>query len=50
ESKFIEVIKVSLMASLNGYSPQIAIEFGRKVIYSTERPGFLELEEYVKRK
>ena len=50
ESKFIEVIKVSLMASLNGYSPQIAIEFGRKVIYSSERPGFLELEEYVKRK
>jgi len=50
EAKFIEVIKVSLMASLNGYSPQIAVEFGRKVIYSTERPGFLELEEYVKRK
>lgn len=50
ESKFIEVIKVSLLASLNGYSPQVAIEFGRKVIYSSERPGFLELEEYVKRK
>lgn len=50
ESKFIEVIKVSLLASLNGYSPLVAIEFGRKVIYSNERPGFLELEEYVKRK
>ncbi len=50
ESKFIEVIKVSLLASLNGYSPQVAIEFGRKVIYSTERPGFLELEEFVKNK
>ena len=50
ESKFIEVIKVSLLASLNGYSPQIAIEFGRKVIFSSERPTFLELEEYVKRK
>ena len=50
ESKFIEVIKVSLLASLNGYSPQIAVEFGRKVIFSSERPTFLELEEYVKRK
>jgi len=50
ESKFIEVIKVSLLASLNGYSPQVAIEFGRKVIFSSERPAFLELEDYVKRK
>jgi len=50
EAKFIEVIKVSLLASLNGYSPQVAIEFGRKVIFSSERPSFLELENYVKRK
>ncbi|MDH5229650.1 MAG: flagellar motor stator protein MotA, partial [Gammaproteobacteria bacterium] len=50
EGKFIEVIKVSLLASLNGYSPQVAIEFGRKVIFPSERPKFLELEDYVKRK
>ena len=50
EAKFIEVIKVSLLASLNGYSPQVAVEFGRKVIFSSERPNFLELEDYVKRK
>ncbi|MDH5694103.1 MAG: flagellar motor stator protein MotA [Gammaproteobacteria bacterium] len=50
EAKFIEVIKVSLLASLNGYSPQVAVEFGRKVIFESERPGFLELEDYVKRK
>jgi len=50
ESKFIEVIKVALLASLNGYSPQVAIEFGRKVIFSSERPTFMELEDYVKRK
>ncbi len=49
ETKFIEVIKVSLLASLNGYSPQVAVEFGRKVIFSSERPNFLELEAYVKR-
>jgi len=50
ESKYIEVIKVSLLASLNGYSPQVAVEFGRKVIYSSERPNFMELEDFVKRK
>lgn len=50
ESKFLEVIKVSLLASLNGYSPQVAVEFGRKVVYGSERPTFLELEDFVKRK
>ena len=39
---------VTLLASLNGYAPPIAVEFGRKVLYSTERPGFTELEEHVK--
>jgi chemotaxis protein MotA len=47
-SKVFECIKVTLLASLNGYAPQVAVEFGRKVLYSTERPTFLELEEHVK--
>ncbi|MCX7185139.1 MAG: flagellar motor stator protein MotA [Nitrosospira sp.] len=47
-SKLLECIKVTLLASLNGYSPALAVEFGRKVLYSTERPSFLELEEHVK--
>ncbi len=50
ESKFLEVAKVALLASLNGYSPQVAVEFGRKVVFASERPSFLELEEYVKQK
>ena len=37
-------------AYLNGYAPQVAVEFGRKVLYSADRPGFLELEEHVKQK
>ena len=48
EAKFFECIKVCLLASVNGYSPQIAVEFGRKSMYSTDRPSFLELEEHVK--
>jgi chemotaxis protein MotA len=47
-SKVYDCIKVTLLASLNGYAPQVAVEFGRKVLYSTDRPGFLELEEHVK--
>ncbi|QLI80078.1 flagellar motor stator protein MotA [Chitinibacter fontanus] len=41
-------IKVTLLASLNGYAPQVAVEFGRKALSSTERPSFKELEEFVK--
>jgi len=48
ESKFHECVKVCILATLNGYTPQVAVEFGRKVLYSTERPGFLELEEHIK--
>lgn len=50
EAKFYQCIKVCLMAAVNGYSPQVAIEFGRKVMYSTIRPSFSELEEHVKNK
>ncbi len=50
ESKQYQCVKVVLLASLNGYAPQIAVEFGRKVMYSTERPTFTELESHVKGK
>jgi len=50
ESKFLGCIKVCIMATLNGYTPQIAVEFGRKVLPSIVRPGFAELEEHVKKK
>lgn len=46
--KIFECIKTTLLANLNGYPPQLAVEFGRKVLYSTERPSFLELDEHVR--
>ena len=46
--KIYQVIKVVLLASMNGYAPQVAVEFGRKVLYSTDRPGFSELEQEIK--
>ena len=47
-TKMFQTVKVTLLASLNGYAPAIAVEFGRKILYSTERPGFTELETHVK--
>jgi len=47
-SKMLQCIKVTLLASLNGYAPALAVEFGRKVLFSTERPTFAELEEHIK--
>jgi len=47
-TKMMQCIKVTLLSSLNGYAPQIAVEFGRKTLYSTERPSFIELEEHVR--
>nr|WP_315475845.1 flagellar motor stator protein MotA [uncultured Undibacterium sp.] len=47
-SKAFQCVKVTLLASLNGYAPALAVEFGRKVLYSTERPTFSELEEHIK--
>jgi len=49
-SKMFQTIKVTLLANLNGYAPAMAVEFGRKVLLSTERPGFAELEAFVKQK
>jgi chemotaxis protein MotA len=43
-------VKITLLASMQGYAPAIAVEFGRKVLFSTERPSFTELEQHVKQK
>ena len=48
ESKVFECLKVCLLATVNGYSPQVAVEFGRKTLFSTDRPSFEELETYLK--
>jgi len=48
-TKELQCVKATLLASVQGYAPAVALEFGRKVLYSTERPGFAELEEHVKK-
>ncbi|MDC8756155.1 flagellar motor stator protein MotA [Janthinobacterium fluminis] len=46
--KMLQCVKVTLLASLNGYAPALSVEFGRKVISNTERPSFNELEKHVR--
>lgn len=46
--KVYQCIKVTLLASMNGYAPQLAVEFGRKILRSTERPSFIELDGHVR--
>lgn len=47
-TKILQCTKVTLLASLNGYAPALAIEFGRKVLFTSERPSFSELEKHIK--
>jgi chemotaxis protein MotA len=48
DSKRYECVKSVIIASLSGYSPTVAVEFGRKVVFSTDRPTFEELENAVR--
>ncbi|MFC3116311.1 flagellar motor stator protein MotA [Cellvibrio fontiphilus] len=45
EGRAYECIKAVLVASMNGVPPQVAVEFGRKVLFHSVRPSFKELEE-----
>ncbi|NBY68526.1 MAG: flagellar motor stator protein MotA [Betaproteobacteria bacterium] len=49
-SKTFLCVKATLLASMQGYNPTTCIEFGRKVLFSTERPSFMEMEEHVRGK
>ena len=49
-TKELQCVKSTLLASMHGYPPQVAVEFGRKVLYSADRPSFIELEAHVKGK
>jgi len=47
-SKIYQCIKMVLLASMSGYAPQVAVEFGRKTLLSDVRPTFSELEGEIK--
>ena len=47
-TKMLECIKVALLATMNAYPPQVAVEFARKVLFTNERPSFTELESHLR--
>lgn len=48
ESRYYEVLKICLVATVRGTAPKIAVEFSRKAIYHSVRPTFQELEDRLK--
>jgi chemotaxis protein MotA len=48
EAKPFHCVKSVLLASMNGYAPAIAVEFGRKVLFTADRPSFKELDDAVR--
>lgn len=50
EGQFFSTIKTCIIAMVQGYPPQIAVEFGRKATPSELRPKFKELEDHLRGK
>lgn len=48
EIKLYEASKSCIVASLNGVPPQLAVEFGRKSLFTHGRPSFTEVESKVR--
>ncbi|WP_244817092.1 flagellar motor stator protein MotA [Caballeronia sp. Lep1P3] len=48
EAKPFQCVKSVLLASMNGYAPTVAVEFGRKVLFTADRPSFQELDDAVR--
>lgn len=44
----LQCIKVTILANLHNNPPIIAVEFGRKVLFSAQRPSFNQLNDEVK--
>jgi chemotaxis protein MotA len=44
EARFQSFLKASVVAFAKGFAPIVAVEFARRAIFSTSRPGFQEME------
>ena len=47
DAKYYQCMKAGLLAHMQGYPPAVSVEFARKVLLSTERPNFYEVEQAV---
>ena len=47
DSRYLTCIKVGIVAHMQGYAPQVSVEFARKTLSSNVRLSFTEVEEMV---
>lgn len=47
EAHYLNAIKVGIIAHMQGYAPQVSIEFARKSLAGEFRPSFAEVEEMI---
>lgn len=47
DAHYLVCIKVALIGHMQGYAPQVSVEFARKTLASDVRPSFSEVEEMV---
>lgn len=47
ETRYLQCIKAAILAHMQGYAPQVSIEFARKILPHEVRPSFQEVEDAV---
>ncbi len=47
DAHYMQCIKVALIGHMQGYAPQVSVEFARKTLAPDVRPSFAEVEEMV---
>ncbi len=47
ETKYLQCMKAALLAHMQGYAPQVSVEFARKTLPPIVRPSFAEVEETI---
>jgi len=45
DGKYYSCIKAALVGHMQGYAPQVSVEFARKTLPHNLRPSFKELDE-----
>ncbi|MEO5375026.1 MAG: flagellar motor stator protein MotA [Alphaproteobacteria bacterium] len=47
ETTYFQCIKTGLLAHMQGYAPQVSVEFARKILPDSVKPSFAEVEDAV---
>lgn len=47
DAAYMTCIKAAIIGHMQGYAPQVSVEFARKCLSSTNRPTFAEVEEMI---